>query len=83
MRELNENEQVRLVAVQLRERYPLLDHGVIDAVVAEEHARLNGPVRAFVPLLVHRAATTRLAGLSLPSLLMRPPADPVEALVSA
>ncbi|KRF39463.1 three-helix bundle dimerization domain-containing protein [Terrabacter sp. Soil810] len=49
------------VQERLQARFPELDPGVVEASVRLAHAELNGPVRAFVPVLVERAARERLA----------------------
>ena len=49
------------VQERLQARFPELDPGVVEAAVRLAHAELNGPVRAFVPVLVERAARERLA----------------------
>ena len=49
------------VQERLQDRFPELDAEVVEAAVILAHAELNGPVRAFVPVLVERAARERLA----------------------
>jgi hypothetical protein len=58
-----EQERLALVVVQqrLRQRFPEADAVVVEAAVRLSHARLPGPVRDFVPLLVERAACERLS----------------------
>jgi hypothetical protein len=49
------------VQERLQVRFPELDAEVVEAAVLLAHSELNGPVRAFVPVLVERAARERLA----------------------
>lgn len=62
--EMTSEPEIRtLLAVvdRLVERFPHTQRSVIEAVVAEEHRLLDGPIRDYVPLLVERAAKRRLA----------------------
>lgn len=52
----NERIAVASVAAALIERFPNEPPEVVEALVRREHATLTGPVRDFVPLLVHKAA---------------------------
>jgi hypothetical protein len=61
----DEQQAIEDVVTRLIERFPGSDAQRVQAVVVEEHHRLEGrPIRDFVPVLVERAARQRLAGES-------------------
>jgi hypothetical protein len=56
----HEARQMAEVQERLEARFPDLDPAVVEAAIAVEAARITGPVRDYVPLLVERAARERL-----------------------
>lgn len=48
----------RLVA-----RFPQIGAEIVDAIVRQEHAKLTGPVRDLVPVLVEQSARFRITQL--------------------
>lgn len=48
------------VHARLQERFPDVDHTVVEAAVRLAASQVDGPVRDFAPLLVERAAGDRL-----------------------
>lgn len=64
MTETDEAVAVRRVYEFLCEKFSSVSPEVIEALVAREHARLDGPVRTFVPVLVQRAASQHLRAAS-------------------
>jgi hypothetical protein len=69
--DINEFEAVEQVSQRLVAQFSTVPVATVRAVVQEIHARLDGPVRAYVPLLVERGAKDRLWGLDAP----RPPSQ--------
>ena len=65
--DINEFEAVDQVCQRLVAQFSTLPMATVRAVVQEIHARLDGPVRAYVPLLVERGAKETLSGLDAPS----------------
>jgi hypothetical protein len=63
VREINEFEAVEQVCLRLDAQFSTVPMATVRAVVQEVHARLDGPVRAYVPLLVEREAKDTLSGL--------------------
>lgn len=59
--EEDEARAIRDVQERLRARFPHLEPRHVDAAVTGAYASLTGPVRAFVPVLVERAALEQLA----------------------
>ncbi len=60
----HEAEALTITAVRdrLLERFAERDPAQVAEVVEQEYARLGGPIRSFVPILVEKAASQRLAG---------------------
>ncbi|NGP07370.1 hypothetical protein G6038_18175 [Rhodococcus sp. 14C212] len=59
----DEERHIDEVRRRLRTRFPQADPGSIDEAIASAHHRLDGrPIRAFVPVLVERAALNALRG---------------------
>jgi hypothetical protein len=57
----DEGQAFEEVVHRLTERFPLVPGHIVESVVQAERRRLDGrPVRAFLPLLVERAAAERL-----------------------
>lgn len=67
MTETDEAVAVRRVYEFLCEKFSAVAPEVIEALVIREHARLDGPVRIFVPVLVQRAASEHLREMSRPA----------------
>jgi hypothetical protein len=57
---LDEGQAVEQVTVRLSARFPNLPTALVISAVRAEHAKLNGRVRDYVPVLVERAARQRL-----------------------
>ena len=78
----HEARQMAEVRQRLEERFPDLDPTVVEAAMRLSAAGITGPVRDFVPLLVERAARTRLeraaAGESGPDARRASNSDPIE-----
>ena len=60
MAKLDEGQAVEQVTVRLAARFPNLSTTLVRSTVSDEHAKLTGPVRDYVPVLVERAARLRL-----------------------
>lgn len=56
-----EAQTIHAVCDRLVGRFTDLDPAQVAAVVDQEYERLGGPIRSFVPILVEKAATARLA----------------------
>ena len=59
----HEERAIAEVQSRLEARFPDLDATVVEAAVRLAQAEITGPVRDFVPVLVERAARTRLAAI--------------------
>lgn len=59
----HEERAIAEVQARLEARFPDLDATVVEAAVRLAQAEITGPVRDFVPVLVERAARTRLAAI--------------------
>lgn len=64
MAQETEAQALAVVQVRLETRFPDLAHETIASAMQAELAKMDGPVRDFVPLLVERKARKRLAGLA-------------------
>ena len=63
-REAAEQRSVEEVVDRLTKKYPDVDRGEIEQIVAEEHQAYAGrPVRDFVPVLVEKSAKKRVKAL--------------------
>ena len=63
-REAAEQRSVEEVIDRLTKKYPDVDRGEIEQIVAEEHQAYAGcPVRDFVPVLVEKSAKKRVKAL--------------------
>ena len=63
-REAAEHRSVEEVIERLTKKYPDVDRGEIEQIVAEEHQAFAGrPVRDFVPVLVEKSAKKRVKAL--------------------
>ena len=63
-REAAEQRSVEEVIDRLTKKYPDVDRGEIEQIVAEEHQAYSGrPVRDFVPVLVEKSAKKRVKAL--------------------
>ena len=60
MPKLDEGQAVEQVTVRLAARFPNLATTLVRSTVRDEHAKLDGCVRDYVPVLVERAARLRL-----------------------
>ncbi|WP_407341351.1 three-helix bundle dimerization domain-containing protein [Pengzhenrongella phosphoraccumulans] len=60
MPKLDERQAVEQVTVRLSARFPNLPTTLVRTTVRDEHAKLDGRVRDYVPVLVERAARQRL-----------------------
>lgn len=60
MTERTEQQGIADIATALRIRFPDVAPGTIDTLISAEHARLDGPIRDFVPVLVEHAVRERL-----------------------
>jgi hypothetical protein len=60
MPKLDERQAVEQVSVRLAARFPNLPTTLVRSTVRDEHAKLDGRVRDYVPVLVERAARQRL-----------------------
>jgi hypothetical protein len=60
MPKLDEGQAVEQVTVRLAARFPNLATTLVRSTVRDEHAKLDGRVRDYVPVLVERAARQRL-----------------------
>jgi len=58
---MDEHQAVEHVCAQLGERFPEVPAVIVRRIVHEVHSRFDGPVRAYVPILVEREAKARLA----------------------
>jgi hypothetical protein len=72
MPKLDEHHAVEEVSMRLSARFPNLSADVIRSTVRDEHSKLNGRVRDYVPVLVERAARERLGLLSSTGAQRRP-----------
>jgi len=57
---LDEGQAVEQVTERLAARFPNLPTTLVRSTVRDEHAKLDGRVRDYVPVLVERAARQRL-----------------------
>ena len=64
MAKLDEHRAVDEVSMRLSARFPALSADVVRSTVQDEHAKLVGRVRDYVPVLVERAARERLGMIS-------------------
>ena len=64
MPKLDERHAVEEVAVRLSARFPKLPTALVSSTVRDEHAKLDGRVRDYVPVLVERAARQQLGLLA-------------------
>ena len=60
MPKIDERQAVEQVTERLSARFPNLPAALVRSTVRDEHARLKGRVRDYVPVLVERAARQRL-----------------------
>lgn len=60
MSKFDERQAVEQVAVRLSARFHDLSAALVRSTVRDEHAKLDGRVRDYVPVLVERAARQRL-----------------------
>ena len=58
---IDERQAVEQVSERLAARFPDVPAAVVRSTVRDEHSKLQGPVRAYVPVLVERAARERLS----------------------
>ena len=63
MQTLDEERAVERVSERLVDRFPDVPEATVRALVNEAHDSLDGPIRAYVPVLVEHAARDRLAHL--------------------
>lgn len=59
----SEADALQDVAARLKGRFPDAPAGAVQEIIADEYAKLTGPVRAYIPILVERAARRRLQEL--------------------
>lgn len=59
----HERETVEGVCRRLSKRFPDLPQDTVESVVREIHARLSGPIRDYVPVLVEHQARDDLAAI--------------------
>lgn len=64
MQQRSEADAIRDVLEQLKVRFPQVPPEVVEAAVRTEHQAIDGPIRDFVPLLVHKHASRRLTSMS-------------------
>jgi hypothetical protein len=64
VRELDESKALEQVCERLGARFPTVPLATVQATVQELHAKLVGPVRNYVPILVERAATDGLSAIT-------------------
>lgn len=64
MSEIDERQAVEQVAMRLSARFPDLSTALVSSTVRAEHARLDGRIRNYVPVLVERAARLRLGSIA-------------------
>lgn len=67
MTQRSEADAIREVYEQLTARFPEVPTEIVEAAVRTEYEALDGPIRDFIPLLVHKHARRRLAELALAS----------------
>jgi len=60
MPKLDEGQAVEQITVRLTARFPNLPTALVRSTVRDEHAKLHGRIRDYVPVLVERAARQRL-----------------------
>jgi hypothetical protein len=65
---MDEHHALEHVCSRLIERFPDLPAATVRLAVREVHARFDGRVRDYVPILVEREARTRLATITAPLL---------------
>lgn len=68
---LDEHQALQYVQERLVQRFPALPVETVRLTVQDVHARFDGRVRNYVPILVEREAKVRLAALALE--VSRPP----------
>jgi hypothetical protein len=64
MGEIDESKAVEQVLQRLVARFPTVPKHTVRATVQELHARIDGPVRNFVPLLVEHGARDKLSAIA-------------------
>jgi hypothetical protein len=64
MRELDESKALEQVCQRLGARFPTVPLATVQATVQALHAKLDGPVRNYVPILVERGATDGLLAIA-------------------
>jgi len=60
MSKVDESQAVEQLTVRLSARFPNLSTDLVRSTVRDEHAKLDGRIRDYVPVLVERAARQRL-----------------------
>jgi hypothetical protein len=63
MSKLDERQALEEVCQRLGTRFPHLPAAQVRATVEQVHARFDGPVRDYVPLLVEREARAQLTAM--------------------
>ena len=61
---MDEHQALEHVCSRLIERFPDLPAATVRLTVGEVHARFDGRVRGYVPILVEREARARLATIA-------------------
>lgn len=67
MSDIDEFKAVEQVCQRLVARFPTVPITTVRTTVQEMHAKLDGPVRNFVPILVESGATDRLLAIADPA----------------
>jgi hypothetical protein len=66
MSDIDEVKAIEQVCQRLVARFPNLPITTVKATVQELQAKLNGPVRQYVPLLIEHGAKDRLSAIASP-----------------
>ena len=66
MSDVDELKAVEQVCQRLMARFPSVPVTTVRATVRELHAKLDGPVRNYVPILIEHGAKDRLAAIADP-----------------
>lgn len=64
MSDIDELKAVEQVCQRLVVRFPTVPMTTVRATVQEMHAKLDGPVRTFVPILIEHGAKDRLSAIA-------------------